>query len=98
MATINRTDSLYVTIIYGGSNLYTTEMSGLASLGEVFRQVKTYSKLESGVVTLRLRNRTQGWTQQHNIVLKPKPSTALKSEPAETVNSSYPSLFDTSII
>jgi len=98
MATINRTDRLYVTIIYGSSNLYITEMSGLTSLGEVFRQVKHYSKLESGVVTLRLRNRTQGWTQQHTIVLKTKSSTALKSEPSEVMNSSYPSLFDTSII
>ena len=96
MATINRTDRLYVTIVHGGSIPYTTEMSGLASLGEVYRQVKSISKVDAGVITLRLRNSTQGWTQQHNIVLKSKSATNLTVEENRGV-SAYPSLFDSVI-
>ncbi len=97
MATINRTDRLYVTILHGGYNAYTTEMSGLASLGEVYRQVKNLSSIESGVITLRLRNSTQGWTQQHNIIFKAKPINKPGFTMSEKPVSQSPSLFDSNL-
>lgn len=94
MATINRTDRLYVTVLHGGTNAYTAEMSGLASLGEVYRQIKNISNIETGIITLRLRNSTQGWTQQHNIILKSK-SINKPALPTMKKNiSQIPSLFD----
>ncbi len=97
MATINRTDRLYVTIHHGGSKPYTIEMSGLTSLGEVYRQVKGFSNVAAGVVTLHLRNSTQGWTQQHNIVLKSKAINNAAVPSGKMSMTSYPSLFDSII-
>lgn len=89
MGTINRTDKLYVSILCGGSNLYSTEICGLSSIGEIFQRVMKISNIDSGVITIKLRNGTQGWTQQHNVVLKPKPINRYKEK-----QRSYPTLFD----
>ena len=103
MTKINRTDRLFVTIFHGGANLYSTELSGLSTIGEIYRQVKDKTSLETGMVTMRLRNSTQGWTQQHNLVHTNKNKNTTKANhssgkadiPAK--GDSYPSLFDSFI-
>ncbi|MCM1075893.1 MAG: hypothetical protein NC411_00860 [Bacteroides sp.] len=70
MTAINRTDILHVTALSSGVTLISTSMSGAASIGDVFRLVKSQADYAKGVVTLRIRNSTQGWTQQHTIVFK----------------------------
>ena len=96
MATINRTDRLFITILHGGNNLYTTEIRGLSTMNEIYREVKNQTKIETGIVTLHLRNSTQGWTQQHNIVLKGKNETS-KNAATTQQERPYPSLFDSII-
>lgn len=93
MATINRTDRLFVTISHGGTNLYSTEMSGLSTIGEVYLHIKKQADIEPGMVTLHLRNSTQGWSQQHNFVLKNGEKTKENNIRSKAANF-YPSLFD----
>ncbi|MDE5666089.1 MAG: hypothetical protein K2G17_09515 [Duncaniella sp.] len=94
MATaINKTDLLYVTALSSGVTLLSTSLCGAASIGDVFRHVKAQTDDAKGVVTLRIRNSTQGWTQHHNIVLKHRPIGSAII-PTSTKQDSYPSLFD----
>ena len=66
-------------------------MSGVTNLGDVFHQVRSSAPDEAGIVTIKLRNRTQGWTQQHNIVFR---ATSAKTSPKKRLNdNTYPSLF-----
>lgn len=69
LTAINTTDILHITALSSGATLLSTSLSGATSMGDVFRHVKTHAESAKGVVTLRIRNSTQGWMQQHTIVL-----------------------------
>lgn len=87
MASIHRTDLIQVTAQSCGIVLLSLTMSGASTLTDVFRQVRESAPKDAGIVTVRLRNRTQGWTQQHNLVFRTTSPT-----PSPTP-SQYPSLF-----
>ena len=91
MTAIHRTDLLQVTAQSCGNVLLSLTMSGVTNLGDVFHQVRRSAPDEAGIVTIKLRNRTQGWTQQHNIVFR---ATSAKTSPKKRLNdNTYPSLF-----
>ncbi len=91
MTAIHRTDLLQVTAQTCGTVLLTLTMSGVSTLSDVFRQVRSSAPAETGIVTVKLRNRTQGWTQQHNLVFRQGQRESSKTKPAS--GDSYPSLF-----
>lgn len=92
MSSINRTDRLYITATSGGATIMSSCVSGMASIGEVYKLVKTSAAKAKGVITLCLRNSTQGWSQQHTLVLSgigiPKQAFTTQS-----ASMPYPSLF-----
>lgn len=90
---INSTDRLYLTVMIGRRTLATLSVSGVSSLTEVYRHVLNTAQGHKGVMTLYLRNSTQGWVQQHTMVINNNPSAPHKEQPADS-SSSYPSLFD----
>lgn len=90
MASIHCTDLLQVTAQSYGNVLLSLTMSGVTTLGDVFRQVRSSAPDDVGIVTVRLRNRTQGWTQQHNLVFRRSVRPA-RSRIAG--HDAYPSLF-----
>ena len=73
MATIFTTDILYATVIQRGTTIATLTLSGVSSLAEIISRIKSVVKDSIGMLTLNLRNSTQGWRQQRNIILKPCP-------------------------
>ena len=89
MTAINRTDLIQVTGRRGGSTVLTLTISGASSIGDVFRQVRSSAPAGKGIIALSLRNRTQGWTQQHTLVFKDSPKQAVRPARQE-----WPSLFD----
>lgn len=90
---INCTDRLYLTVMIGRKALATLSVSGVSSLNEVYRHVLGTAQGHKGVMTLYLRNSTQGWVQQHTMVINNNPSAPQKEQPAAR-SASYPSLFD----
>jgi len=72
MAAIKYTDQLFITAISGGATIMTSCVSGMTSIGEVYKHVKATTMKAKGVVKLYLRNGTQGWTQQHTLVFNRK--------------------------
>ena len=91
-SSINRTDLLQVTGRHGGVTVLTLTISGVSSIGDVFRQVRTSAPDGCGIMSLSLRNRTQGWTQQHNIVFKTR--GAQRAGEFRGKPDGLPSLFD----
>lgn len=89
MTSINRTDLLQVTAQSCGIVLLSLTMSGASTLTDVFRQVRESAPRDAGIVTVKLRNRTQGWTQQHNLVFR----QARPVTPSRPSSDAYPSLF-----
>lgn len=93
MTAINHTDLLYVTALSGGVALLSTSISGVSSIGDVFRRIRRMASAFKGVITLKIRNSTQGWAQQHTIVMKPVANTAAVKNAASGRVADYPSLF-----
>lgn len=88
MTTIHPTDILLITTRSRGSQNAMT-VSGISSLTDLFRHVRSSLATDSSaLVTLQIRNRTQGWAQQHTIRLKSSAPSSRKPSPAP-----YPSLF-----
>lgn len=90
---INHTDLLYVTALSGGVALLSTSISGVSSIGDVFRQIRRMASAFKGVITLKIRNSTQGWAQQHTIVMKSVATTAAVRNAGTGHMADYPSLF-----
>lgn len=90
---INHTDLLYVTALSGGVALLSTSISGVSSIGDVFRQIRRMASAFKGVITLKIRNSTQGWAQQHTIVMKPAATVAAVKNAGTGHMADYPSLF-----
>lgn len=88
-ASIHPTDILSVAFQDGGRSLVNLTMSGMASMGDVFRRVRSENYDAAGVVRVIVRNRTRGWAQQHTLVFKPALPVAAPSAPFVE----YPSLF-----
>ena len=88
MTSIHRTDLIQVTAQSCGAVLLSLTMSGVSTLSDVFRHVRESAPRDAGIVTVRLRNRTQGWTQQHNLVFRANAPAI-----APVAHTQYPSLF-----
>lgn len=89
---INHTDLLYITALSGGVTLLSTSLSGASSIGDVFRHIRGMAAAVKGVITLKIRNSTQGWAQQHTLVMKPTVNT-VPVKNSSSAGSAYPSLF-----
>mgnify|MGYP003300023956 FL=1 len=70
MATIDSTDIIFATVTQRGKDVVSLRMSGMTSFSEIVKRMQTAVTSPLGLVTLRLRNYTQGWSQHHALVLR----------------------------
>ena len=91
---LHPTDLLQVSLRSPGKVVSSFTLTGITSLNEVFCRVNGNSNTMAGIVTIHVRNRTQGWTSTHNIVTGHR----LVNQPRQSVKkdllSPLPSLFD----
>lgn len=71
-ATIHPTDLLNVTF-QRGRDISTISMSGLSAMGDVMKRLRNEAQGIAGVVRVIVRNRTQGWAQQHTLAFRNSP-------------------------
>lgn len=64
MQTIDYTDVVFATIIQRGRTLYSARISGMSSVAEVMKYLHSAVGKVAGMVTLNLRNSSQGWSTQ----------------------------------
>ncbi len=69
MATITSSDIIFATIKQHGRILHTLQFSGVLSFSELMKQILNALSSVKGLVTLNLRNGSQGWSQQRAIML-----------------------------
>lgn len=85
---INHTDLLYVTVQSGKDTLLTLTISGASDMVDVMRRVRCETPGDAaGLVTVSVRNSTQGWSLEQRMVLKTP-----QARPSQAV-SDYPRLF-----
>ncbi|MCM1292369.1 MAG: hypothetical protein NC111_03000 [Bacteroides sp.] len=66
MKSILSTDIVFATLRQRGRVIGSLRLSGVTSLADVMNHVKG---LAIGLVTLELRNGTQGWSHNHNLMM-----------------------------
>ena len=67
--TINSTDRVFATLSRFGSIIYNVELSGVTSMSDVVRRIRGEVKSGSGILSLTLRNSSQGWSRSASIML-----------------------------
>lgn len=70
MATINFSDVIYVTLMQRGNVLASVKLSGVTSATAVLKALLNVVSKGMGMVTLTVRNSTQGWTHRQALLLK----------------------------
>ena len=89
---LHPTDVLQITIQQCGRTIDTLTLSGLATISDVFRHIRSVASAISGLLTVTLRNRTQGWITHHNIVTS-RPAASRSDNTPSGHSHSLPSLF-----
>ena len=69
MGTINSSDIIFATLTQRGNQVATFRFSGLTSIADIIKQIRTNVRNCIGMVTLQLRNGTQGWSQSRSLLL-----------------------------
>lgn len=78
MGTINSSDIIYATLSQHGRQFATFRFSGLTSFAEIVRSVRRAVTSRRGMVTLNLRNSSQGWSHNRALILSPAPQTPVQ--------------------
>lgn len=69
MATIDLQDEVFATLIQRGTIIASTRLIGVNSMTTILQQLMQLASKCVGLVTLKVRNRTQGWLQSRQIML-----------------------------
>lgn len=69
MKTINSSDVIFATVTQRGATLYDARLSGLSSMTDVMKYLHKALSGAVGMLTLTLRNGTQGWSRRSSFKL-----------------------------
>ncbi len=69
MATISSTDTIFATVKQRGSMVANIRISGVETMAHIMREVRTQLGAVSGLLTIDLRNQSQGWNTRQSIML-----------------------------
>ncbi len=68
MATLNASDIIFATLTQSGRTIASVRLSGMRTLSDIVRYLRNIYIDAVGLLTLSLRNPSQGWTEQRNIM------------------------------
>ena len=72
MNTVNNSDKIFATVINHGVTIYRTTIEGARSFEEIIRTVShSLRGIAAGIVTIVLRNSTQGWALRRSLRIRP---------------------------
>lgn len=74
MGTINRSDIIFATLTQRGATLATIRIEGMSSKADIIRHLRSMVRNCLGIVTLNLRNSTQGWQHRQSLLWQPRPT------------------------
>ncbi len=69
MATVALEDTLFLTLMQRGMMVYNRRVEGIRSRADLIRTVRDLMKGCRGMVTMTLRNHTQGWSHTDSLLL-----------------------------
>ena len=70
MATINSSDILFATLIQRGRTIASVRLSGMTTINEIIKYLGRMINGTFGMMTVSLRNGTQGWHEERNLMFR----------------------------
>lgn len=71
MGTINSSDIIFATLTQQGRQVASFRFSGMTTFTDIIRRVRSAVAGSRGIVTLSLRNSSQGWSHDRRLILAP---------------------------
>ncbi|MCM1348331.1 MAG: hypothetical protein NC338_02880 [Firmicutes bacterium] len=69
MATISLTDIIFATVRFRGRDVLRLKLEGVSSYSEIVARVLKFVKGIRGIMTIDLRNSSQGWTSRRQLMV-----------------------------
>ncbi len=69
MGTINTSDIIFATVIQHGKQIASFRFIGISSIADIIKGIRGAFASMPGLVTLQLRNGTQGWSHRHPCII-----------------------------
>ena len=69
MTQILSSDNLFATAYYCGNEVFRFAGSGITSLSDLISIMRDHAPLSAGMVTLNIRNSSQGWSHSRSVYL-----------------------------
>ncbi len=79
---IKHDDILFATVSQRGTTILSLQLSGLTSIKEILKYLRATITDCMGMVTLKLRNGSQGWTLNQPLLLGDGQMSKCNNEPA----------------
>lgn len=71
MANLNTSDIVFATVRQHGNTIANIRLSGMSSVSQILNYIKRFFRDTVGLLSVNLRNGTQGWSQTLNIIMRP---------------------------
>lgn len=68
MTKIDFSDIIFVTVLQQGRSLTQLRFSGISSLKELMQRLRQSLHQYTGLLTIQLRNSTQGWSRENQML------------------------------
>ncbi len=68
MTNINFSDVIFVSVFQQGQSLTQLTISGIRSLKELMQRLRQTLHQYNGLLTIQLRNSTQGWSRENQML------------------------------
>lgn len=69
MAQILSSDNLFATAYYRGNEVFRFAGSGISSVSDLIMKMRDHATLSAGMVTLNIRNSSQGWSHSRAVYI-----------------------------
>lgn len=70
MGTVSSNDVIFATLSMGGRMIANLRLCGVSSLADIYGHVKDAMQGRHGLVTVRLRNSSQGWQHERALLVR----------------------------
>lgn len=67
--TISHDDVMHASVVQGGKEIFNINLSGITSLTELLKAIRDIAIDLAGVVTVKIRNCSQGWSQSKSLLI-----------------------------
>ena len=66
---ISHDDIMHASVVQGGKEIFNINLSGITSVAEILRAIRSKVVDLAGIVVVKIRNCSQGWSQSKSLLI-----------------------------